>query len=307
MSVTPYGTTMAGYCDGSAGSGSMGLYHPHGLFVTNNGTIYVADTWNYRVQAFLPNSLSGVTILNHSVFSYPMHVATSSDGSTVYMSDNQNCKVYIWPHNQTIPPLNSSFCDPSCALNQMYLPSGLVVDQQGNVYVAQESCNNVVKWAGPNATAAVVVAGTTNVAGSSSTQLNKPFGIDLDENKSALYVCDQTNQRIQKFLLNTNSTIGITVAGGNGAGSALNQLNSPSGVYVSRIDGSVYVSDTNNHRIVRWSINATEGVIVAGSQSGTGGNTALLLYYPCDIKLDAEEKFLYVADADNNRIQRFPL
>jgi len=45
-----------------------------------------------------------------------------------------------------------------------------------------------------------------------------------------------------------NSTVGITVAGGNGAGNDANQLNCPYGVVVDE-KGNMFIADTNNHRI----------------------------------------------------------
>jgi NHL repeat len=60
--------------------------------------------------------------------------------------------------------------------------------------------------------------------------------------------------------------IGITVAGNGSVGSSLNQLNSPSGVFVDTND-VLYVADTNNHRILKISssTNGTNsGTVVAG-------------------------------------------
>ncbi len=54
------------------------------------------------------------------------------------------------------------------------------------------------------------------------------------------------------------SNIGVTVAGGNGRGSAANQLESPTDVYVDS-EGNVFVADTNNKRLQMWTPNATEG------------------------------------------------
>jgi hypothetical protein len=56
------------------------------------------------------------------------------------------------------------------------------------------------------------------------------------------------NNRIQRFVLG-GSGIGVTVAGGNGQGSANNQLNQPIGIFLSRLDGSLYIADTYNNRI----------------------------------------------------------
>ncbi len=43
------------------------------------------------------------------------------------------------------------------------------------------------------------------------------------------------------------------MAGGNGAGSTPDKLNSPWGVYVD-VNGTVYVVDRGNHRVQKWNI-----------------------------------------------------
>ncbi|UJR20287.1 hypothetical protein I4U23_023418 [Adineta vaga] len=53
------GSTVADNSDGSSRAGTMGFKSPHRLFVTDNDTLYVADTYTTRVQAFAPNSLFG--------------------------------------------------------------------------------------------------------------------------------------------------------------------------------------------------------------------------------------------------------
>jgi sugar lactone lactonase YvrE len=298
----PFGTTVAGSCNGIAGAGPMSLYHQHGIYVTDNGTLYIADTGNARVQAFLPNSLSGVTILFNMALSYAQLVVANSNASIIYVSDFNNDKVFLSPQNLSIPQQNTG---GGCALNQLNGPTGLAVDSQDNVYVSDRHCNRVLKWNGSNANTSIVVAGT-GVAGSGSTQLYNPYGLYLDEGNAVLYVADLSNHRIQKFFLNSNNTSGVTVAGGNGPGTALNQLVSPCGFAVSRKDGSIYVADNDNNRIVRWMVNATQGIVVAGDSSGVAGNTALLLNAPFEVKFDANETFFYVSDLNNNRVQRFP-
>ncbi|CAF1625855.1 unnamed protein product, partial [Rotaria magnacalcarata] len=44
---------------------------------------------------------------------------------------------------------------------------------------------------------------------------------------------------------------GIVVAGGQGEGSALTQLWHPYGLFVDTL-GTLYVADTRNHRVMRW-------------------------------------------------------
>ncbi|CAF5167941.1 unnamed protein product, partial [Rotaria sp. Silwood1] len=67
---------------------------------------------------------------------------------------------------------------------------------------------------------------------------------------------------------------GIIVTGGNGQGDGLNQLNSPTGVFVDT-KGTVYVSDRLNNRVVRWSKGATAGIVIAGGNGAGNGSNQL--------------------------------
>ena len=69
---------------------------------------------------------------------------------------------------------------------------------------------------------------------------------------------------------------GVTVAGGNGAGAATNQLSHPTGVFVGD-DGSIYVPDTHNHRVVKWGPGVSSGRVVAGN--GIAGRHSDLLHF----------------------------
>ncbi|CAF0933940.1 unnamed protein product [Adineta ricciae] len=97
---------------------------------------------------------------------------------------------------------------------------------------------------------------------------------------------------------------GLTVAGGNGRGEKLNQLNAPQGICVDNDDQSVYITDWCNHRIVRWKPNQTAGQIVAGGNgAGSGPNQ---LNNPLDVILDHERNNFIICDSGNKRIVRWP-
>ena len=88
-----------------------------------------------------------------------------------------------------------------------------------------------------------------NGAGNALNQLSSPQGIVFDDSGN-MYVVDGNNNRIQKFPANaTSNTNGTTVAGGNGAGNADNQLSSPKGIAFDA-SGSIYVVDGNNNRMI---------------------------------------------------------
>ncbi|CAF1016861.1 unnamed protein product [Adineta steineri] len=89
-----------------------------------------------------------------------------------------------------------------------------------------------------------------------------------------------------------------TVAGGHGAGSELNQLNRPQGFYVDDNDDSIYIADTDNHRIVRWKFGANNGEIVAGGN--VSGNELYRLKTPEDVILDKEKTYLIICDMGNS-------
>ncbi|CAM4843183.1 unnamed protein product, partial [Rotaria magnacalcarata] len=57
---------------------------------------------------------------------------------------------------------------------------------------------------------------------------------------------------------------GVTIAGGNGAGGATNQLSGPHGLFVDD-DQTVVIADHVNHRIMQWKNgDTTNGQVVAG-------------------------------------------
>ncbi|CAF0722125.1 unnamed protein product [Adineta steineri] len=93
---------------------------------------------------------------------------------------------------------------------------------------------------------------------------------------------------------------GITIVGGNGQGDGLNQLHAPHGIYVDNDADSIYIADSENHRIIRWKFDADEGEIVAGgNEQGSGMHQ---LNYPVDVVLDREKKYLIICDYRNMRV-----
>ncbi|CAF3260796.1 unnamed protein product [Rotaria socialis] len=92
---------------------------------------------------------------------------------------------------------------------------------------------------------------------------------------------------------------GITVAGGHGSGSALNQLSSPYSLFVDN-DQTVIVADKNNHRIIQWKINDANGQVIAG---GNGqGNQSNQLHSPTDVLIDKQANSLVICDTGNKRV-----
>jgi DNA-binding beta-propeller fold protein YncE len=302
MSLAGYGVTVAGACNGSTTTNETVLLGPTDVLVTENGTIYVGDLSN-RVLAFDLNNRTARTVATFA--NWPTSLFIDNRTSDMYVSVFQLHLVYILPGNRTIPPDRSM--TGNCSLNRLCDPIVVIVDSAGNVYIGSLFCHSVTRWA-PNANVSTLIAGSPlGQPGSDSQSLWYPHGLALDEPNSFLYVADHGNQRIQRFLLG-GSGIGVTVAGGNGLGTAPNQLNGPTKMYLSKIDGSLYIADYYNSRVQKWMMNnSSSGVTVAGSPSGATGRTVFLMNLVYAISFDANETQLYVSDTFNGRVQRFDL
>jgi sugar lactone lactonase YvrE len=296
-----YGITVAGGCNGNTSTNQTLLSTPDGILLMPNGTLYVGNG-DGRLFAFDPNNRTA-RIINQYGTSAPF-LTYDKRTSDLYVSAPYLHRVYILPGNRTIPP--NGITATNCNLITVYFPLGIVVDSVGNVYVVSTYCNWITKWS-VNATTGVLIAGsTTGTAGNTNTLLYSPFALALDETKSVIYVADYLNSRIQRFPLD-GSGIGVTVAGGNGAGYAPNQLKYPIGIFLSKSGDFIYICDSSNSRVQKWRLNGTSGVTVAGSSSGLSGLTPYLMSGPSVFTLDANERYLYVSDTFNHRIQRFVL
>ena len=95
---------------------------------------------------------------------------------------------------------------------------------------------------------------------------------------------------------------GITKAGDHENGTELNQFSDPWGFYVDDEDETIYVADTDNHRIVLWKGNATDGLIVAGGNGQGSRNDRL--NKPTKMTVDKQNDSLIISDSGNIRIVR---
>ncbi|MFD1143457.1 hypothetical protein ACFQ4C_20190 [Larkinella insperata] len=137
------------------------------------------------------------------------------------------------------------------------------------------------------------------VTGGNGSNLS-PIALDVfvDHQKN-IYVLEDGSQRVQKWV--PGATAGVTVAGGNGKGSEMNQFFSPSSIWVDE-SGSVYVVDYAKNRVQKWAPGATVGVTVAG---GNGeGSAANQFSGPRAICMDKAGN-MYIADRWNHRVQKW--
>jgi sugar lactone lactonase YvrE len=119
------------------------------------------------------------------------------------------------------------------------------------------------------------------------------------DNSGDIYILDSGNFRVTKWT--PGALVGSIVAGGNGLGSNANQINWPYGMFVEPNTSTIWIADTHNNRIVKWSSPSTS-VIVCGSY----GSNSNQFNYPNGLFVDTtSSNTLYVADTGNQRIQKW--
>ncbi|CAF4272915.1 unnamed protein product [Adineta steineri] len=301
-------TTIAGSPDGIADFNSALLNTPMGIAVGENDSIYVMDSTDSssRLQLFYPGSQSGITIINASIgpdldeFFYVTAINIDVSGN-IYILDRINSRVTKWIPGASTGILVAGGNGHGFSLNQLYLPWDFFVEPNTSyIWIADYYNCRVVKWV--NTSTAILVAGK-NTYGLQANELNRPQGLFLDTSDSnTLYIADTYNHRIQKWLYGASS--GTTVAGQSGvSGSAFNQLYTPFDLIVDT-NGSMFIVDDGNNRIVLWLLGATSGRVIAGT--GVGGVLPSQLNQPYYLALDLTGA-LIVNDYGNSRIQRFPI
>ncbi|CAF4238885.1 unnamed protein product, partial [Adineta steineri] len=172
-------------------------------------------------------------------------------------------------------------------INQLDQPKDVVVDQQNHsIIIADQNNRRVIRWMNQNQQIIIKNIDCSRLA------------MDMH---GYLYVSDYKKNEVRRWKMGKYNNEGIIVAGGNGKGDQFNQLNSPSFIFVDQ-EQSVYVSDWNNDRVIKWRKDAKAGTVVAG---GNGqGRDLNQLSKPEGVIVDDLGQ-IYVADCWNDRVMRW--
>ncbi|CAF1492887.1 unnamed protein product [Rotaria sordida] len=174
--------------------------------------------------------------------------------------------------------------------DQMYSPTDVLIDKEMDSLIICDADNQrVVRWSRRS--------GTTE--GEILIDNIWCQGLAMDDQRY-LYISDTAKHEVRRYQIGDKN--GTIVAGGNGNGDDLNQLNEPRYIFVDQ-QQTVYVSDNYNHRIMKWNKDAKEGIVVAGGQGR--GDALTQLNRPQGLFVDTLGT-IYVADSWNNRVMRWP-
>ncbi|HEY6414536.1 MAG TPA: Ig-like domain repeat protein [Edaphobacter sp.] len=232
------------------------------------------------------------------------------------------------PHRPTLTPLwialvllllslhAHSQTTVSATTIPLILPSAIVFDPQGNLYLA-ETANHVIRKVDTTGSIAIVAGtGTQGFSGDSGTatsaQLDSPQGLVIDAANN-LYIADTHNHRIRKLNLTTGTI--TTIAGSSTPGfdgdtgpATSGHLNLPTALALDPA-GNLYIADTQNHRVREVD---TTGIITTIAGNGTQGfsgdsgpSTTASIDSPTGLAADSTN--LYLADTHNHRIRKIDL
>jgi sugar lactone lactonase YvrE len=315
------------------------LNAPTGLALDAVGNLYIADTSNNRIREVSPagviTTFAGAGIAGYSgdsdpaisaELNRPSAVAWDSNGN-LYIADTANNVVRVVFFDHT---LNGYFIDTlagngtqgfggdgeSATAAELNNPSGLAVDNEGLLYIA-DTGNNVVRQVYFDATlndnAITTIAGD-RIQGfggdgglATDAALNNLSGLAVDAHDN-LYIADTDNNRIRKMPINdapTITTFAGTVPLGDGGAAGLAELNGPSAV-AQDSHGNLYIADTNDNLIRRVSPGGTITTFAGNGDRGYAGDggaaTAAALNQPAGVFVDSHDN-LFIADTGNNVIR----
>lgn len=237
---------------------------PGGVAVDSSGNVYIASGTSTGVV--LKSAAGGTPTSFATGFESPAQVAVDGSGN-VYVADSGNNRIaWVTSAGGTA----TSFLGGSFSLSNpntqpatqssttLSSPSGVAVDLEGNVYVADTGNNRVIEVVKTAAQAA-----TQNILLNFSG-LQKPMGIAVDA-AGDVFVADSGNARIVEL-----SASGVQTTVSSGYSPALSQ---PVGVALDAA-GDLYVADPGGQQVVLLPTGATTATTLLESNSGLAGVAA---------------------------------
>ena len=274
--VTPSGvtTTFAGFAGASGtndGAGSLSRFnHPAGLAADANNQIYVADKNNNTIRGITPGGTvftlagragwSGYDPTNGTYYlNQPSGVTTATNGN-LYVADTLFSTIVevVAPYGNLAITAGweHGYADGTNAGAKFSWPEG-IVSSLGVLFVA-DTGNNVIRKVTLDGVV-TTVAGAPGATGSAdgtngSVRFNHLAAITADS-KGNLFVVDRDDHTIRRI---TTDGVVTTIGGGAGIPGRRDGLGldarfySPQGITVDK-DGTLYVADSGNNRIVKGS------------------------------------------------------
>ncbi|NEW06962.1 hypothetical protein GK047_13205 [Paenibacillus sp. SYP-B3998] len=294
---------------GGAGKGLGEFDNPFAVALDSSDNIYVAEYNNHRIQKLNVSTgiwsewkkSGGGAGSGLGEFNHPKGVAIDGSGN-VYVGDTSNHRIQKlnvstvvwseWVYQGAVV---------GAGLGEFNGPSGVAVDSDRNVYVADYENHRIQKL---TVSTGVWTEWKKSGGGSGNGlgEFTDPTDVAIDSREN-VYVADRYNHRIQKLEV-SNGVWSEWKKTGGGKGSGPGEFDYPGGVAVDH-RGNVYVADTNNDRIQKLDIST--GIWSEWKKSGGGKGSGLGEFAePSGVAVDSRGN-VYVADTNNHRIQKLDI
>ncbi len=313
---------VAGSMDGDRSVATFN--NPHGIAVDSLGNIYTCDRWSHIVRKITPDGIvstiagsPGITGSTDAAgadarFNEPWGICVGTDGH-IYVADTRNNKIRKVTPEGVVTTLAGSGIfggtDGFGTAASFGNPTGIEMDDQGNLYVA-DHLTHVIRKVDPLGFVSTIAGSPYQVGDRDgpgiAARFNRPYGLSLDRNGDIL-VADEWNHKIKKI---TPEGVVTTIAGNGTVGHNDGNIdfatfNYPWDITVD-IAGNIYVADGYN-QIIR-KINTTGQVMtLAGIVEVTGATDGPAMTATFSgatgIAFSSFSNKIYIADAYNNLVR----
>ncbi|HFC10103.1 MAG TPA: TIGR03663 family protein [Chloroflexi bacterium] len=195
---------------GSAGTAPGQFQGPRGIAVAPDGSLYIADTRNHRIQHLSPDGkvlavwghfgdlAQGEEAAPPGTFNAPWDVAVGPDGS-VYVADTWNHRIQKFTADGKFLTMWGRPGNDGNLLS-LWGPRAIAVDSQGQVFVTDTGNKRIVVYDANGKPLAQF-----GTEGAEVGQFSEPVGLAFNSADN-LYVADTWNQRVQVFRVGKDLT-----------------------------------------------------------------------------------------------------
>ncbi len=245
--------------------------------------------WKQNAQTIAGGNEQGDKL---NQLSNPFGIYVDHQQQNIYIADYDNHRIVQWKLAENNGQIFARGNGKGNRIDQLNGPTDVIVDENNKLLIICDQGNRrIVRWSLENPNNKQILI--NNI---------KYYGLMMNENGD-LFVSDFEKHEVKRWRKGEKEDEGTIVAGGNGKGDQLNQLNGPTFLFIDR-EETVYVSDYFNHRVMKWYKGANEGIVVAGGQGE--GNSLNQLDRPQGLVVN-EVGDVYVTDCGNHRIMCWSL